>query len=101
MTIWWLTGPVPLGATALLPLVLFPILGIASPREAATPYANEFIFLFLAGFMLAAALERWNAHACVAYTIVGRVGTAGGCRLVFGGMLAWPFFFVCVSTCAT
>ena len=62
MTVWWLTGPIPLGATALLPLVLFPVLGVASPREAATPYANEFIFLFLAGFMLAAALEAERAR---------------------------------------
>jgi sodium-dependent dicarboxylate transporter 2/3/5 len=101
MTIWWLTGPVPLGATALLPLVLFPILGVATPREAATPYANEFIFLFLAGFMLAAALERWNAHARVAYTIVGAVGTAGGRRVVFGVMVATAFISLWISNTAT
>ena len=101
MTIWWLTGPVPLGATALLPLVLFPVLGVASPREAATPYANEFIFLFLAGFMLAAALERWNAHARIAYTIVGKVGTAGGRRVVFGVMLATAFISLWISNTAT
>jgi sodium-dependent dicarboxylate transporter 2/3/5 len=101
MTIWWLSGPIPLGATALLPLVLFPVLGVASPREAATPYANEFIFLFLAGFMLAAALERWNAHARVAYTIVGRVGTAGGRRVVFGVMVATAFISLWISNTAT
>jgi solute carrier family 13 (sodium-dependent dicarboxylate transporter), member 2/3/5 len=101
MTIWWLTGPVPLGATALLPLVLFPVLGVASPRDAATPYANEFIFLFLAGFMLAAALERWNAHARIAYTIVGKVGTAGGRRVVFGVMLATAFISLWISNTAT
>jgi sodium-dependent dicarboxylate transporter 2/3/5 len=101
MTLWWLTGPIPLGATALLPLVLFPVLGVASPREAAAPYANEFIFLFLAGFMLAAALERWNAHARVAYAIVGRVGTAGGRRVVFGVMLATAFISLWISNTAT
>lgn len=101
MTVWWLTGPVPLGATALLPLVLFPVLGVATPREAATPYANEFIFLFLAGFMLAAALERWNAHARVAYTIVATVGTAGGRRVVFGVMLATAFISLWISNTAT
>ena len=101
MTIWWLTGPIPLGATALLPLVLFPVLGVASPREAATPYANEFIFLFLAGFMLAAALERWNAHARVAYTIVEHVGTAGGRRVVFGVMVATAFISLWISNTAT
>ena len=101
MTVWWLTGPIPLGATALLPLVLFPLLGVASPREAATPYANEFIFLFLAGFMLAAALEHWNAHARVAYTIVGGVGTAGGRRVVFGVMLSTAFISLWISNTAT
>ena len=101
MTVWWLTGPVPLGATALLPLVLFPLLGVASPREAATPYANEFIFLFLAGFMLAAALEHWNAHARVAYAIVGGVGTAGGRRVVFGVMLSTAFISLWISNTAT
>jgi solute carrier family 13 (sodium-dependent dicarboxylate transporter), member 2/3/5 len=77
------------------------VLGVASPREAATPYANEFIFLFLAGFMLAAALERWNAHARVAYTIVGRVGTAGGRRVVFGVMVATAFISLWISNTAT
>lgn len=101
MTVWWLTGPIPLGATALLPLVLFPLLGVASPREAATPYANEFIFLFLAGFMLAAALEHWNAHARVAYAIVGGVGTAGGRRVVFGVMLSTAFLSLWISNTAT
>jgi solute carrier family 13 (sodium-dependent dicarboxylate transporter), member 2/3/5 len=101
MTIWWLTGPVPLGATALLPLVLFPALRVASPREAATPYANEFIFLFLAGFMLAAALERWNAHARVAYAIVGAVGTGGGRRVVFGVMVATAFISLWISNTAS
>jgi solute carrier family 13 (sodium-dependent dicarboxylate transporter), member 2/3/5 len=101
MTIWWVTGPIPLGATALLPLILFPALGVASPREAATPYANEFIFLFLAGFMLAAALERWNAHARVAYAIVTTVGTAGGRRVVFGVMVATAFISLWISNTAT
>ena len=101
MTIWWLTGPIPLGATALLPLVLFPALHVASPREAAAPYANEFIFLFLAGFMLAAALERWNAHARVAYAIVGAVGTGGGRRVVFGVMVATAFISLWISNTAS
>jgi sodium-dependent dicarboxylate transporter 2/3/5 len=101
MTVWWLTGPVPLGATALLPLILFPLLGVATAREAATPYANEFIYLFLAGFMIAAALERWNAHARVAYAIVDAIGTAGGRRVVFGVMLATAFISLWISNTAT
>ena len=85
----------------MLPLVLFPALRVASPREAATPYANEFIFLFLAGFMLAAALERWNAHARIAYAIVGAVGTGGGRRVVFGVMVATAFISLWISNTAS
>lgn len=101
MTIWWLTGPVPLGATALLPLVMFPTLGVATPREAAAPYANEFIFLFLAGFMIAAGLERWNAHARIAYAIVSGVGTGGGRRVVFGVMVSTAFLSLWISNTAS
>ena len=61
MAVWWVTEPVPLAATSLLPVALFPTLGVVSAREAVAPYANELVFLFLAGFLLAAALERWLA----------------------------------------
>ena len=74
MALWWIAEPVPLAATSLLPIALFPILGIASVRDAASPYANEIVFLFLAGFLLAAALERWNAHARIAYGMVAAIG---------------------------
>ena len=100
MAIWWIGEPVPLGATSLLPLVLFPLLGVASAREAATPYANELVFLFLAGFLIAAALERWNAHSRLAYAIVLGVG-GGGRRVVFGVMLATGFISMWISNTAT
>lgn len=87
MAVWWLGEVVPLAATSLLPLALFPLLGVASAREAAAPYANELVFLFLAGFLLAAALERWSAHARIAYAIVARIGF-GGRRVVLGVMVA-------------
>ena len=60
MAVWWLTEPVPLAATSLLPIVLFPLLGVRSAKDAAAPYANELVFLFLAGFLLAAAPEKWK-----------------------------------------
>jgi sodium-dependent dicarboxylate transporter 2/3/5 len=100
MAIWWIGEPVPLGATSLLPLVLFPLLGVASSKDAAAPYANELIFLFLAGFLLAAALERWDAHSRIAYAIVGAIGGSGR-RVALGVMLATGFVSMWISNTAT
>lgn len=100
MAVWWLTEPVPLAATSLLPIVLFPLLGVRSAREAAAPYANELVFLFLAGFLLAAALERWNAHSRIAYSIVAGIG-GGARRVVLGVMLATAFVSMWISNTAT
>ncbi|HEX5581754.1 MAG TPA: SLC13 family permease, partial [Gemmatimonadaceae bacterium] len=100
MALWWLTEAVPLAATSLLPIALFPLLAIGTAREAAAPYANEIVFLFLGGFLLAAALEAWRAHERIAYGIVGAVGT-GGRRLVLGLMLATAAISMWISNTAT
>ena len=99
MAFWWLTEPIPIGITALLPLALFPLLGVSTTRDAAAPYANDLVFLFLAGFLLAAALEYWNAHARIAYGIVGTIGTSGR-RVVLGVMLATGFISMWISNTA-
>ena len=62
MAVWWLTEALPIYATALLPLALFPLAGVGSMRESAAPYAHELIFLFMGGFMLALAMERTGLH---------------------------------------
>jgi sodium-dependent dicarboxylate transporter 2/3/5 len=98
--IWWITEAIPLGATSLLPLVLFPLFGISTIRQAAEPYANDLVFLFLAGFFIAAALQHWRAHARLAYGIVGAVG-GGGRRVVFGVMLATAVISMWISNTAT
>jgi sodium-dependent dicarboxylate transporter 2/3/5 len=100
MVTWWLTEAVPLGVTALLPLALLPALGILTPAGASAPYANELIFLFLAGFLLARALEYWRAHERLAYAIVKRTGL-GGPRLLFGLMLATGILSMWISNTAT
>jgi sodium-dependent dicarboxylate transporter 2/3/5 len=100
MSIWWLTEAIPLGATALLPIVLFPALGVSSTRDAVSPYASDIVFLFLAGFLLAAALQHWRAHARIAYGMVAAVGT-GGRRVVLGVMLATAFISLWISNTAT
>lgn len=86
MAIWWATEAIPVAATAFLPLVLFDPLGIASIREAAAPYANPTIYLFLGGFMMALAIERWDLHRRISLAILDRTGTDGR-RLVGGFML--------------
>ncbi len=100
MAVWWLGEPVPLGATSLLPIVLFPLLGVRSAKDAAAPYANELVFLFLAGFLLAAALEKWNAHSRIAYGIVSEIG-GGARRAVLAVMVATGFISMWISNTAT
>ncbi|HWP71109.1 MAG TPA: SLC13 family permease [Gemmatimonadaceae bacterium] len=100
MAIWWVTEPVPLAATSLLPAGLLPALGVMSGRDAVAPYANELVFLFLGGFLLAAALERWNAHARIAYGLISAIGLSGR-RIVLGVMLATGVISMWISNTAT
>jgi sodium-dependent dicarboxylate transporter 2/3/5 len=100
MAAWWVSEAIPLAATSLLPLLLFPILGLASAAEAAAPYANHLIFLFLGGFMLAQAMQRWNLHRRIALHIVKAVGT-NPARLILGFMCATAFISMWVSNTAT
>lgn len=94
MAIWWATEAIPVPVTALLPIVIFEPLGITSLRDAAAPYANPIIYLFLGGFLLALALERWNLHRRIALAILDRTGTdgkrlIGGFMLVCAGLSMW------------
>ena len=87
MAVWWATEAVPIAVTALLPLVVFPLLGIATIQDTAAPYANKVIFLFLGGFILAFAMQRWNLHKRIALNVLQVAGNNGR-SLVGGFMLA-------------
>ncbi|MBB6173955.1 sodium-dependent dicarboxylate transporter 2/3/5 [Nocardiopsis mwathae] len=100
MAVWWATEALPLPATALLPLVLFPVLLGADIRDVAAPYANDIIFLFMGGFMLALAMQRWNLHRRIALTVVAAVGTSPA-MLIAGFMLATGFLTMWVSNTST
>ncbi len=100
MAVWWLTGALSLSVTALLPLALFPILGITSPAGAAAPYAHPIIFLFMGGFFLAVAIERWGLHRRLALAVIGRTGTSP--RLMLAGFMGvTAFISMWVSNTAT
>ncbi|MGI9627295.1 MAG: SLC13 family permease, partial [Longimicrobiales bacterium] len=100
MATWWTTEAIPIPATALLPLPLFPMLGVLDAPNAAAPYANELIFLFMGGFLIAVALERWGLHKRIALNIVHAVGTSPK-RLVLGFMVATAFLSMWISNTAT
>jgi sodium-dependent dicarboxylate transporter 2/3/5 len=100
MLIWWLSEPVPLAVTSLLPVILLPIHGVLSIRDITAPYANEMILLFLAGFLIAAALEHWGAHTRLALGIVDRVGRSGR-GIVLGFMTATALLSMFISNTAT
>jgi sodium-dependent dicarboxylate transporter 2/3/5 len=100
MAIWWASEPVPLASTSLLPAALLPTLGVTSAREAVAPFANELVFLYLGGFLLAAGLERWNAHARIAYGLIASIGLTSR-RIVLGVMVATGFISMWISNTAT
>jgi sodium-dependent dicarboxylate transporter 2/3/5 len=100
MAAWWMTEALPIPATALLPLALFPALGILNAPDASAPYANELIFLFLGGFLLAVTMEKWGLHKRIALKIMSFVGTSPS-RLVLGFMLATAFLSMWISNTAT
>ena len=100
MAAWWVLEAIPLAATALLPIVLFPALGILTVSETTAPYAHKLIFLFMGGLFLGVGLQRWDAHKRLALLIILLVGTSPR-RLVGGVMLASGVLSAFVSNTAT
>jgi solute carrier family 13 (sodium-dependent dicarboxylate transporter), member 2/3/5 len=100
MAVWWMTEALPIYVTALLPLCLFPVLGAVSIHDAAAPYANELIFLFMGGFVVALSMERWGLHKRIAFASLRIVGSKPR-RVVLGFMMATAFISMWVSNTAT
>lgn len=100
MIVWWVTEAVPIPITAFLPLICFPLLGIMNMKAAAAPYANPIIFLFLGGFLIAAALEKHHLHERIALNLVRLTGTSGN-GIIAGFMIATAFISMWISNTAT
>ncbi|OZC37401.1 anion transporter [Marinobacter vinifirmus] len=100
MATWWSTEAIPIPATSLLPIVLIPALGLGSISQATSPYANPIIFLFLGGFTLGLAMQRWNLHRRIALLTLRAMGDKPK-RQIAGFMLATAFLSMWVSNTAT
>lgn len=86
MLIWWIAEAVPLGVTSVLPMVLFPAMGISTVAETTAPYGSHYVFLFMGGFLIALALERWNLHKRFALSVLVLAG--GNPRWLIAGFMA-------------
>ncbi len=100
MAVWWICESVPIPVTALLPLVIFPVLGLGPIQDVAESYANPLVFLFLGGFIVSLAMQRWNLHRRVALGLVATMGTRPD-RIVGGFILATALVSMWVSNTAT
>ena len=100
MIVWWTTEAVPMALTALLPLIMFPLLGFSSIAASAAGYANHLIFLYIGGFIIALTLERWNIHKRIAYAVLEALGTNPR-RILLGFMCATGLVSMWISNTAT
>lgn len=100
MATFWICESIPIPATALLPLALFPLLGLGDIKKVAEPYAHPLVFLFLGGFIIALGMERWNLHRRVAIGLLSVMGTRQN-RVIAGFLLASALISMWVSNTAT
>ncbi|MDB9725623.1 SLC13 family permease, partial [Salibacteraceae bacterium] len=100
MMLWWITEVVPIYVTALLPMVLFPSLGLFSTKETFAPYANPIIFLFMGGFIIALAMEKRKLHLRIALNLIKITGTKPT-GIILGFSLATAFLSMWISNTAT
>lgn len=100
MAVWWITEAIPLPATALIPVVFFPLTGILSAKKVALSYADPNVFLFMGGFMIAMAMQRHNLHKRIALNIIRIVGSSAK-KIVLGFMIATGFLSMWISNTAT
>jgi sodium-dependent dicarboxylate transporter 2/3/5 len=100
IAVWWMTEALPLAVTSLVPMIAFPIAGVLSVGDASAPYASPTVFLFLGGFIIALAMQKWNLHKRIALVVMRAIGTKPR-QLILGVMIATAFLSMWVSNTAT
>ena len=100
IAIWWITEAIPIAATALLPIVLFPLSGGLDLSVTTASYGHKFVFLYLGGFLIAIGIEKWNLHKRIAINIISFIGIDAR-RVILGFMLATAFLSMWISNTAT
>jgi sodium-dependent dicarboxylate transporter 2/3/5 len=100
MAIWWVSETIPLAVTALVPIVLFPALGVLDGKAVSEVYMNHIIFIFVGGFVMALAMERWNLHKRIALRLLVLIGVSPG-RILLGFMVTSAFLSMWISNTAT
>ena len=100
MLVWWFSETVNLAVTALLPMILFPLLGVMPLNDVSANYANPMVYLFFGGFVLALAIEKWQLHRRIALHIIAYFGATSS-RLLLGFMAATAFLSMWISNTAT
>ncbi len=100
IAIWWITEAIPIAVTALLPIVLFPLSGGLNLSAATSSYGHKYVFLFMGGFIIAIAIEKWNLHKRIALNIINVIGSDIS-KIILGFMLATAFLSMWISNTAT
>jgi sodium-dependent dicarboxylate transporter 2/3/5 len=100
MIVWWISETVHLAVTALLPIVLFPLLGVLDSKEIASMYGSNIVFLFMGGFIIAIAMEKWDLHRRIALTIINKIGISP-VRVLLGFMVSTALLSMWISNTAT
>ena len=100
MAIWWITEAIPISITALLPIILFPLTGGLELSETTASYGHKYVFLYLGGFIIAIAMQKWNLHKRIALNIISFIGT-NIIKIILGFMVATAFLSMWISNTAT
>ena len=100
IAIWWITEAIPIAATSLLPIILFPLSGALPLDDTTSSFGHRFVFLYLGGFILALAIQKWNLHKRIALNIIKVIGTNVQ-KIILGFMVATAFLSMWISNTAT